>query len=83
MIQRHKCYGSATIGERGQIVIPAEARQELALEPGDKLLVFGRSGRGMLVIIKADRVAELVTRTTEWLGQLKETMGEGETGADE
>jgi bifunctional DNA-binding transcriptional regulator/antitoxin component of YhaV-PrlF toxin-antitoxin module len=29
-------YGSATVGERGQIVIPAEARAELGLTPGDK-----------------------------------------------
>ena len=31
-------YGSATVGERGQVVIPAEARQELGIEPGDKVL---------------------------------------------
>lgn len=33
-------YGSATIGERGQIVIPAEARKDCAMHPGEKLLVF-------------------------------------------
>ncbi|HEY3378455.1 MAG TPA: AbrB/MazE/SpoVT family DNA-binding domain-containing protein [Armatimonadota bacterium] len=33
-------YGSATIGERGQIVIPADARKSLNLHCGDKLLVF-------------------------------------------
>ncbi len=30
-------YGSVTIGERGQIVIPAEARKNHSLAPGDKL----------------------------------------------
>lgn len=33
-------YGSVTVGERGQIVIPAEARAELGIQPGDKLLVM-------------------------------------------
>lgn len=33
-------YGSATVGERGQIVIPAEARAELGINPGDKLLIM-------------------------------------------
>lgn len=33
-------YGSVTVGERGQIVIPAEARSELGIQPGDKLLVM-------------------------------------------
>ncbi len=33
-------FGSVTLGERGQVVIPAEARKELNIQPGDKLLVF-------------------------------------------
>jgi AbrB family looped-hinge helix DNA binding protein len=33
-------YGAATVGERGQIVIPADARTALGIKPGDKLLVF-------------------------------------------
>ncbi len=36
-----KFYGSTTVGEKGQVVIPAEARQSLKLKKGDKLLVFG------------------------------------------
>jgi len=74
MIKGSKCYGSTTVGERGQIVVPAEARQELGLDPGDKLLVFGRPAPGMLFIVKADQVADLVTKTGEWLSLLKETI---------
>ena len=33
-------YGSVTVGERGQIVIPSEARAELGFQPGDKLLIM-------------------------------------------
>lgn len=33
-------YGSVTVGERGQIVIPSEARAEFGFQPGDKLLVM-------------------------------------------
>lgn len=33
-------YGSATVGERGQIVIPANARADLGIKPGDKLLIM-------------------------------------------
>lgn len=32
--------GSVTVGDRGQVVIPAEARERLGIEPGEKLLVF-------------------------------------------
>ena len=34
-------YGMTTIGEKGQAVIPAEARKKMRLEKGEKLLVMG------------------------------------------
>ena len=34
-------FGVATIGERGQIVLPKEARDTLELKAGDKLVVLG------------------------------------------
>jgi AbrB family looped-hinge helix DNA binding protein len=43
----HQFYGTTVVGERGQSVIPAEAREALNLKKGDKLLVFGM-GDGML-----------------------------------
>ena len=36
-----KFYGTTTVGERGQVVIPAEARRELGLTHSTKLMVFG------------------------------------------
>lgn len=42
-------YGSATIGERGQVVIPADARKSLNLEKGEKLLVFGIGGDSIVI----------------------------------
>lgn len=34
-------YGTVTVSDRGQVVIPAEARRDLGIAVGDKLLVFG------------------------------------------
>ena len=39
---RSKFLGATTVGERGQIVIPAAARKALDITSGDKLLVFSR-----------------------------------------
>ena len=33
-------YGTVTVGERGQIVIPADARRDLNIKQGDKLLIM-------------------------------------------
>ena len=42
-----KFYGSVTVSERGQIVIPADARRDFGIRTGDKLLVFGDLERGL------------------------------------
>lgn len=44
-----KFYGSVTVSERGQIVIPAEARKDFSIAIGDKLLVFGDMKMGIWV----------------------------------
>ena len=42
-----KFYGSVTVSERGQIVIPIDARKDFNIKTGDKLLVFGDLERGL------------------------------------
>lgn len=32
--------GTATVGPKGQVVIPAETRESMGISPGDKLLVL-------------------------------------------
>lgn len=49
-------YGSATVGERGQIVIPAEARTELGFHPGDKVLIVRHPVHKGLMLFKLDAV---------------------------
>jgi len=49
-----RIYGAATVGERGQVSLPADARRELGIDAGDKLMVFGNKLNGTVVLIKAD-----------------------------
>ena len=37
------------IGEKGQFVIPKEAREFFGIEPGDTLLILGKSETGLIV----------------------------------
>ena len=46
--------GTSVMGERGQVVIPAEARKELDLQSGDRFIVFGSKHKGMVCLIKSD-----------------------------
>ena len=42
-------FGTAKVGERGQIVIPKDARAVFGMQPGDTLLILGDEENGILV----------------------------------
>ena len=46
--KRH-IFGGARVGEKGQIVIPKEARQIFGVQPGDTLLILGDEETGIIV----------------------------------
>ena len=50
-------YGITSVGERGQVVIPADIRTKMNLKKGDKLLVFAR-GSNFIGILRADEMKE-------------------------
>lgn len=41
--------GTAKVGERGQIVIPKEAREMFGIKPGDTLLLLGYEDTGIII----------------------------------
>lgn len=68
-----KFYGSTVMGERGQVVIPAEARDEIGIEPGEKLVVFGNKRRGVVILFKSDvmtRFADMMFRKTRFFEEM-------------
>lgn len=52
--------GSVTVGERGQVVIPSEARESMSINAGDKLLVFKAPVDGVLIIAKSETFEKLL-----------------------
>jgi len=50
-------FGTTTVGEKGQVVIPAEARGMMGLKKGEKLLVFGM-GHDMITFSKLSKVEQ-------------------------
>jgi AbrB family looped-hinge helix DNA binding protein len=56
----HGMHGTGTVGEKGQIVIPASAREALDIKTGDKFIFF-RHGR-MLHMVKADELNDFLDK---------------------
>ena len=43
-------FGMVTVGDKGQIVIPAKARKLFNISPGDELVILGDETQGMAII---------------------------------
>ena len=69
-----RCFGSTTIGPRGQVVIPVSARKELGLESGDTMLVFsGFHGHGVM-LLKADAIESMLSKATERITDMEKQV---------
>ena len=44
-----RVFGTARVGDRGQIVIPKDARELFGIQPGDTLLILGEAETGLIV----------------------------------
>ena len=51
-------FGLVTVGDKGQIVIPAKARKIFGISPGDQLVILGDEGQG-LAVLKTDSFLEI------------------------
>ncbi|NBJ88379.1 AbrB/MazE/SpoVT family DNA-binding domain-containing protein [Acutalibacter sp. 1XD8-36] len=61
---------TVTVGEKGQIVIPKQAREVFGIKPGDTLIVLGDRDRGLAIPPKA--------QFTKFISAVFETEAEDE-----
>jgi len=66
-LHRPKVFGSTTVGPRGQVVIPINARKEMGIDVGTTLLVFeALHGQG-LVLLKVDAIEQMMSMVSQRL----------------
>ena len=78
--------GASTVGERGQVVIPAEARERLDIKPGDKLLVFVHPAGWGVAFAKFEKLLEAqaeLQRSIQELAAMAGKMGDEAGEGDE
>lgn len=66
-------YGTTTIGEKGQVVIPIEARKALNIKKGEKLLVL-RAGGDMLAFVKLTKISQFARHLSQKLNVIKKII---------
>ena len=70
-------YGVATIGTKGQIVIPADARHQMGMGAGDKVIIFGKrhpQGFGMVCVCPLSSAEQFVSEMTNAVIQTKHAI---------
>jgi AbrB family looped-hinge helix DNA binding protein len=72
-------YGAATVGERGQIVIPVEARKRYNIETGDKILIMGAPHDRGLMLIKIEAMREFMMTILADLQHMEQEIASGHT----
>lgn len=77
--QHMELAGLATVGPKGQIVIPAEVREKMALTPGDKLAVLYIPHKQSIGLIKEGGLQELIEKMGSHLGPLGASTTESES----
>ena len=57
-------FGMITVTNKGQIAIPSEARKELDIKTGDKLLVVKRADGKGINLIKSDTIDDFIKKAS-------------------
>ena len=73
-----KFYGAVVVGERGQIVIPVEARREMDITAGEKLIIMGGFRGNGLMITKVKSMEQLMKKALEQMSVFERIINEDE-----
>ncbi|MBC7512252.1 AbrB/MazE/SpoVT family DNA-binding domain-containing protein [Candidatus Saccharibacteria bacterium] len=73
-----KLYGTATVGTKGQVVIPSDARDEIGIKTGDRLYVVGSTSKKFVGFIKEEQLRQLVEHITDNVEEYKAALNDNE-----
>lgn len=60
-MEKDKYMGICKVGEKGQIVIPKEARDMFNIKPGDSIIVLCDKAQG-IALVKSDVIEDLSSK---------------------
>ena len=70
-IMKGRSYGPATVGERGQLVIPAELRKALDIKSGDRLMVFAAPDKKLISLMPEKEFSKFLEKASKLISRLE------------
>jgi AbrB family looped-hinge helix DNA binding protein len=74
MMKNMKFYGSTTVGERGQIVLPAKLRSDFSIKKGDMLLVIGNAESYRIGLVNPEAMSDYLDIISKQIEKMKSTI---------
>lgn len=78
-----KLYGTASVGSKGQVVIPADAREVLGIKPGDRLYVVGSEKSQWVGFLKEEQLRSVIDGLTNNIETYKSLLEDSKTAEKE
>ena len=66
--------GTATVGPKGQVVIPADVREKMGVKPGDKLIALYVEDKKAIGFITEQQAQTMIDRMGSQLDSIQETL---------
>lgn len=70
-IFKGKAYGAATVGERGQFVIPSELRKAMNIKSGDQIMVFAKLDKKVISLMPEKDFSKFLERASKLIANLE------------
>ncbi len=75
--KRIQLAGTATVGPKGQVVIPADAREKMGINPGDKLIALYVEDKQSVAFITEAQAQRIINHFGEHVGALRDALARG------
>ena len=66
-----KVYGSVTVDDKGQIIIPSELRKALNIRTGDQLIIFAELEINSICLRPSDDLRKFLKMSSRFISKLK------------
>ncbi len=66
--------GTATLGPKGQVVIPADVREKMSISPGDKLIVLYVEDKQSVAFVTETQAQEIINHFDTHVTALRDAI---------
>lgn len=68
--------GTATVGPKGQVVIPAETREKMGIAPGDKLITLYAENKQAVAFVSEKQAQRIIDHFSEHVSELRNALSD-------